>query len=71
MALSNDDIEHLLREHAWYQARLEEVKAGAYGVERRQGGELVDERHETERRFADIIFSIEKVLEIEGAKPDA
>jgi hypothetical protein len=71
MPLNNDDIAHLLRERAWFLERLEEVKAGTYGIERRQGGEIVDERHETGRRFGDIIYSIEKVLEIEGTKFDA
>ena len=71
MPLTNEDIEHLLRERSWYRERLEDVNAGTYGVERRQGGEVIDERHETERRFGDIIHSIEKVLEIEGTKFDA
>ena len=71
MPLNNNDIAHLLKERAWYLERLEEVRAGTYGIERRQNGELVDERHETERRFGDIIYSIEKVLEIEGVKPDS
>ena len=71
MPLNKHDIEHLLRERGWYLERLAEVQAGAYGVERRQGGEIIDERHETGRRFADIIYSIDKVLEIEGIDPDA
>ena len=71
MPLNKDDIEHLLRERAWYKELMEQVVAGTYGVERREFGAVVGDREETALRFADIIHSIEKVLEIEGTKFDA
>lgn len=62
MALDKDTLDHLRRDRQWYLARVAEVRAAAYPVERRVQGEVVDDRAETLERFGRIIENIDELL---------